>query len=127
MKKKEKEQKKAHKKFEKEQHDGHLLQRRILMMMTPLTTSRRWARSRTKISSVKDPNQRRLLMEANDLKQRKNQNILVSKRGLRETMPKARMIKRRKEKQRFSTQREWVLVLRKEVVKISCEELNPEK
>ena len=66
-------------------------------------------------------------MEAKVLKERKNQNILVSKRGLRETMPKARMIKRRKEKQRFSTQREWVLVLRKEVVKISCEELNPEK
>ena len=31
----------------------------------------------------KDPNQQRLLMEAKDLKQRKNQNILVLKRGLR--------------------------------------------
>ena len=31
----------------------------------------------------KDPNQQRLLMEAIDLKQRKNQNILVLKRGLR--------------------------------------------
>ena len=31
----------------------------------------------------KDPNQRRLLMEAKDFKQRKNQNILVLKRGLR--------------------------------------------